>query len=142
MVLSDGVGAEHGPRGKRSSSDVEQHVVSLCVYGPPDGEFIATRRRGLAVLSPFIALFKPVTVAATLPALFIQRNTCPYFSTWVVLGTTGQIASYALALVAATLSFLLIYRLTPNAGQHLRDVWPGALVAGGLFVVLGLAFPF
>jgi len=111
------------------------------VYGVPDGNFIATRRRGLAVLSAFIALFTAVTVAATLPALFIQRDVGPYFRTWVLAGVRGQIASYALAYVAAALSFLLIYRLTPNAGQRLHEVWPGALVAGGLFVAVGQAFP-
>ena len=112
-----------------------------CVYGVPDGNFIATRRRGLAVLSAFIALFTAVTVAATLPALFIRRDAGPYFSTWALAGTRGQIVSYALAFVAAALSFLLIYRLTPNAGQRLHDVWPGAVVAGALFVALGQAFP-
>ncbi|MGI8491630.1 MAG: YihY/virulence factor BrkB family protein [Acidimicrobiales bacterium] len=119
-------------------------ALNHCVnrfYGVPDGTFIATRRRGLAVLAAFVALFTAVTVAATLPALFIQRDVGPYFRTWVLAGARGQIASYALAYGAAALAFLLIYRLTPNAGQRLREVWPGALVAGGLFVVLGQAFP-
>jgi membrane protein len=111
------------------------------VYGVPDGDFIATRRRGLAVLTAFIALFSAVTVATTLPALFIQRDTGPYFSTWALAGASGQIVSYTFATLAATLAFLLIYRLTPNAAQRLRDVWPGSLVAGGLFVLLGQAFP-
>jgi len=112
-----------------------------CVYGVPDGNFIATRRRGLAVLSAFTLLFTAVTAAATLPSLFLQRDVGPYFSTWAVAGWRGQIVSYGLAMVAATLAFLMIYRLTPNAGQRLADVWPGAIVAGGLFVALGQAFP-
>jgi membrane protein len=111
------------------------------VYGVPDRDFIATRRRGLAVLTAFIALFTAVTVATTLPALFIQRDTGPYFSTWALAGAPGQIVSYTFATIAATLAFLLIYRITPNAAQRLRDVWPGSLVAGGLFVLLGQAFP-
>jgi uncharacterized BrkB/YihY/UPF0761 family membrane protein len=93
------------------------------------------------VLSAFVALFTGVTIAATLPGLFIERETGPYFSTWALAGGRGQVVSYTLALVAATLAFLFIYRLTPNAGQRLRDVWPGAVVAGALFVVLGQAFP-
>jgi membrane protein len=112
-----------------------------CVYGVPDGNFIATRRRGIVVLSAFVALFTGVTIAATLPALFIQRDVGPYFSTWALAGVRGQVVSYALAYGAATVAFLMIYRLTPNASQRLRDVWPGALVAGGLFVALGQAFP-
>jgi YihY family inner membrane protein len=112
-----------------------------CVYGVPDGNFIATRRRGLAVLGAFTILFTAVTAAATLPSLFLQRDVGPYFSTWAVAGLRGQIVSYSLAMVAATLAFVLIYRLTPNAGQRLVDVWPGAIVAGGLFVALGQVFP-
>jgi len=111
------------------------------VYGVPDGDFISTRRRGLAVLGAFIVLFTAVAVAATLPTLFVDRDLGPYFGAWVLAGMRGQVFSYALAVAAATGSFLLIYRLTPNAGQKLRDVWPGSLVAGGLFVALGQAFP-
>jgi membrane protein len=112
-----------------------------CVYGVPDGNFVATRRRGLVVLSAFVALFTGVTIAATLPGLFVGRDLGPYFSTWALAGGRGQVVSYALAVVAATFAFLFIYRLTPNAGQRFRDVWPGAAVAGALFVVLGQAFP-
>jgi membrane protein len=112
-----------------------------CVYGVPDGTFIATRRRGVVVLTAFVVLFTAVTVAATLPALFIQRDVGPYFRTWVLAGIGGQIVSFALAYLAAALSLLMIYRLTPNADQRLREVWPGALVAGGLFVAIGQAFP-
>jgi len=112
-----------------------------CVYGVPDGNFIATRRRGLVVLSAFVALFTGLTIAATLPALFIQRDVGPYFQTWALAGVRGQIASYGLAFGAATFAFLVIYRLTPNARQRLRDVWPGSVVAAGLFVLLGQAFP-
>jgi YihY family inner membrane protein len=111
------------------------------VYGVPDGNFVATRRRGLVVISAFVALFTGVTIAATLPSLFIERDLGPYFGTWALAGGRGQVVSYTLAVVAAALAFLLIYRLTPNAGQRLGDVWPGAVVAGSLFVVLGQAFP-
>jgi membrane protein len=111
------------------------------VYGVPDGDFIATRRRGLAVLTAFIALFTAVTMATTLPSFFIRQDTGPYFSTWALAGVPGQVTSYAIATIAASLAFLLIYRLTPNAAQRLRDVWPGSIVAGGLFVLLGQAFP-
>lgn len=111
------------------------------VYGVPDGDFIATRRRGLAVLLAFVVLFSAVASAATLPTLFLERDPGPYFETWALAGPRGQVASYALAFVAAAGAFLLIYRLTPNAGQRLKDVWPGALAAAGLFLALGQAFP-
>ena len=111
------------------------------VYGVPDGDFIATRRRGMAVLLAFVVLFSAVATAATLPTLFLERDAGPYFGTWALAGPRGQVVSYALAFVAAAGAFLLVYRLTPNAGQRLADVWPGALVAAGLFLALGQVFP-
>ncbi len=111
------------------------------VYGVPDGSFIATRQRGVMVLLAFVVLFAAVATAATLPTLFLGRDLGPYFGTWALAGIRGQIASYGLAFAASAGAFLLIYRVTPNAGQRLKDVWPGALVAGGLFLALGQAFP-
>lgn len=111
------------------------------VYGVPDGDFMSTRRRGLAVLLAFVVLFAAVATAATLPTLFLERDLGPYFRTWALAGLQGQLTSYALAFAAAAGAFLLIYRLTPNAGQRTRDVWPGAFVAAGLFLALGQAFP-
>ena len=111
------------------------------VYGVPDRDFLATRRRGLVVLLAFVILFAAVSTAATLPTLFLGQDVGPYFQTWALAGVRGQVASYTLAFAAAAAAFLLIYRLTPNAGQRIRDVWPGSLVAAGLFLALGQAFP-
>lgn len=111
------------------------------VYGVPDGDFLATRRRGLAVLLAFVILFAAVSTVATLPTLFLGQDVGPYFRTWALAGGRGQAISYALAFLAASGAFLLIYRLTPNAGQRIMDVWPGALVAAALFLALGQAFP-
>jgi uncharacterized BrkB/YihY/UPF0761 family membrane protein len=111
------------------------------VYGVPDGDFLATRRRGLAVLLAFVILFAAVSTAATLPTFFLGQDVGPYFRTWALAGIRGQVTSYALAYAAASGAFLLIYRLTPKAGQRIRDVWPGSLVAAGLFLALGQVFP-
>jgi uncharacterized BrkB/YihY/UPF0761 family membrane protein len=111
------------------------------VYGVPDGSFVATRRRGVAVLLAFVVLFAAVATAATLPTLFVGRDPGPYFRTWALAEGGARALSYALAFVAAAGAFLLIYRVTPNAGQRIPDVWPGSLVAGGLFLALGQAFP-
>jgi hypothetical protein len=53
----------------------------------------------------------------------------------------ARLVGYGIALLAAAVFFLLLYRVLPNAGQRLRDVWPGALVAALLFVLAGQIFP-
>ncbi len=111
------------------------------VYGVPDCGFICSRRRGLLAVVGFAAFFSAAALAAALPTLFVGRDLGPYFGTWALAGGGGQALSYLLAFVVATALFVLLYRYVPTAGQRLGDVWPGALVAGALFVALGQAFP-
>ena len=111
------------------------------VYGVPDCGFICTRRRGLVAIAAFAALFSAAALAAALPTLFVGRDLGRYFQTWSLATGRVQVLSYALAFVAAAALFLLLYRFVPTAGQRFGDVWPGALVAGALFVALGQAFP-
>lgn len=111
------------------------------VYGVEDCDFVCSRQKGLAIVGGFAILFSLATLAAILPTLFIKRELAPYFQSWALADTAGQIASYAAAVLAASSSFWMLYRVAPSAGQKLRDTWPGALVAGVLFVVIGQVFP-
>lgn len=111
------------------------------VYAVPDCGYFCSRRRGFAGVLTFAILFLIAAVAATVPTLFVGHTLNPYFQTWLLAAGPIQVGSYGLAYAAAALLFLVLYRVLPNAGQHLDDVWPGALVAGGLFVLLGQAFP-
>lgn len=111
------------------------------VYGEPDCGFVCTRRRGAWMMLGFTLLFAAATLATTLPTFFVRSDVNPYFATWRLAGTQAQIFTYALGLLIAGLLFLFIYRFGPTAGQTLSNVWPGALVSGVLFVVLGQAFP-
>jgi membrane protein len=111
------------------------------VYGVEDCGFVCSRRRGFTVMMIFSVLFCTAAVATTLPTLFVGRSLNDYFQTWRLAGTSGQIATYTIALVAAVALFWALYLAVPTAGQSWRDVWPGALVAGILFVLLGQVFP-
>ena len=111
------------------------------VYGVPDCGYVCTRRKGFAVVVGAAALFLVAALAAALPTLFVGRRLDPYFATWALAAGRVQVLGYAVALAAAAGLFLLLYRVLPDAGQRLGDVWPGALVAGALFVGLGQAFP-
>lgn len=120
------------------------NALSHCfnrIYGAPDCGFVCSRRRGFVVVVLFALLFSVAAIAATLPTLFIGRHLNPFFQTWVLAQTRGKVAGYAIAVVAAIALFGVLYRAVPTAGQSWRDVWLGAIVAGGLFVLLGQMFP-
>ncbi len=55
---------------------------------------------------------------------------------WLTI--TGIVASF----VVASAFFLVIYLVIPNRPVHMRDAWPGALIAGTLLQLYNLAFPF
>jgi membrane protein len=111
------------------------------VYGVPSCGFVCERRRGFVVIFTFAVLFLVAALAAAVPTLFVWGDLGPYFATWALAGGRVQLLGYGVALAAAVLLFLVLYRVIPNAGQRLGDVWPGALVAGVIFVGLTQAFP-
>jgi membrane protein len=120
------------------------NALSHClnqVYGVANRGFVHARRRGFLVVVAFAILFSAAVLAATLPTLFISGISNSYFQTWPLAARWAQALGYLLAYVAAALLFLVLYRTLPDAGQRLNDVWPGALLAGALFVLLGQAFP-
>ena len=111
------------------------------VYGVPNRHFVHQRARGFAVVVVFGALFAFITIAASLPTLFIGREHNVYFATWTLATSRGQLVSYGLALAASVVLFGVIHRILPNAGQRIADVWPGTLVGAVLFLILTQAFP-
>lgn len=56
-------------------------------------------------------------------------------------GLVLGLVAWAVSFVIAFVLFLAIYRVVPNAGQRLGEVWPGALLAALLFFVLTQVFP-
>jgi membrane protein len=111
------------------------------VYGVPNRRFVHQRLRAFAVVVVFAVLFLGAVLAATVPTLFVGQRLGAYFRTWPLAARNGQLVSYGLALLVAAVLFLVLYRVVPNAGQRLGDVWPGALTAALLFVGLSQAFP-
>jgi membrane protein len=111
------------------------------VYGVPNRRFVYQRLRAFVVVVVFAVLFLGAVLAATVPTLFVGHGLSAYFRTWPLAARSGQFVSYGVALLVAALLFLMLYRVVPNAGQRLWDVWPGALTAALLFVGLSQAFP-
>ncbi len=56
-------------------------------------------------------------------------------------GLAGLLIGYAVSILSALLTFLLLYRVLPNKRQTFAQVLPGALLATGLFFVLLQVFP-
>ena len=111
------------------------------VYGVPNRHFFHQRLRSFVLMVAFAVLFLVAAFAAALPSLFIARDLSFYFESWHLATGEGQVLSYLIGFAAAGMMFLIIYRMLPNAGQLLADVWPGMLVAATAFVVLAQAFP-
>ena len=111
------------------------------VYGVRGCGFKCERRRGFLIILLFAAFFLLASLAATVPTLFVGRHLGVYFETWRLAAAPAQFVTYGVALLASLVLFVAIYRIVPNAGQKLADVWPGALTAATLFVVMAQAFP-
>lgn len=133
-------------------ADAVAHCLNR-VHGVPDCGYVCTRRRGFAVVLAIVGLFLAAAAAgvptllagpqapASGPAPTADPASRPLLATLAEAIDIGRIPGYAVAGVVAFALFLVLYRVLPNAGQRLGDVWPGALVAAALFVALGQAFP-
>lgn len=111
------------------------------IYDVPNRRFVHQRPRDFAVVLVFAVLALLAAGAAILPSLFVGQDLDFFFRAWALASARVQILSYALSIAAATALFFVLYRVVPNAGQKLRDVWPGSLTAALLFVLLVQAFP-
>jgi membrane protein len=111
------------------------------IYGVPNCGYICEKRRGFFVILAFAMLFLLALIASTVPTLFVNADLPAYFQSWTLAEGTGQLLGYGLAILAAVVLFGVLYRVVPNAGQHLLDIWPGALAAAALFVVIAQVFP-
>ena len=111
------------------------------IYGVRNSGYVNEKQRGFFVILIFAVLFLLTIVSSTVPAFFVGADLPLYFRQWALSNTGGQIISYSIALLSALALFGTIYRVVPNAGQHLRDVWPGAVTAAVLFVLMAQIFP-
>jgi len=111
------------------------------VYGVRNRRFVHQRGRDFVVIIVFAVLFLLAAVAAMVPTFFVNEQANFFFDRWRLARAEYQVLSYGLSLLAAMLLFLVLYRIVPNAGQRLRDVWPGTLTASMLFVIMVQVFP-
>lgn len=113
------------------------------IYGVPNAGYLKEKQRGFIVILLF-ALFFMIASASSIVATFFvgdSERLPAFFQQWVFASGRGQLLLYAVAVLAAFGLFITIYRLVPNAGQRMRDVWPGAALSSLLFLLVILAFP-
>lgn len=111
------------------------------IYGVRNSGYINEKQRGFVVLMLFAFLFLVSSVAAIMPTFFINQNLPDVFDRWILASGRYQLIGYGIGFGTAVLLFLVLYRVIPNAGQHLPDVWPGTLASAILFFVVTQAFP-
>ena len=111
------------------------------VYGVRNRRFVHQRTRDFLVVMVFAVLFLLASLAATLPSFFVGNELGVFFNAWAFAQGRVQALSYGVSILAALALFLVVYRLVPNAGQKMRNVWPGILTAAVLFVLLLQVFP-
>jgi membrane protein len=111
------------------------------IYGVRNAGYVNEKQRGFFVILIFAVLFLLTLVSSTVPSFFVGADLPLYFRQWALSESGGQFISYAIAMISALVLFGTIYRVVPNAGQHLLDIWPGALTAAILFVLMAQIFP-
>lgn len=111
------------------------------IYGAPDCGYLCEKQRGFFLVLLFAALFLAAILASTVPTLFVAQDLPEYFQRWSLASGVYQLLVYVVAVAASLVLFLVLFRVVPNAGQGLRNIWPGTLVAAVLFVAMAQAFP-
>lgn len=113
------------------------------IYGVPNAGYIKEKQRGFIVILLFALFFMIASSASIVTTFFVgnQDRLPPFIRGWVLTSGQAQFIAYAIAFIAAFCLFITIYRLVPNAGQRIADVWLGALVSSLLFLVVTQVFP-
>jgi membrane protein len=111
------------------------------IYGVPGCGYMCEKRRGFFVILAFATLFILALLSSTVPTLFVRTDLPVYFESWALAAGWYQALSYGVAFFATLALFGMLYRVVPNAGQHLLDIWPGTLTATTLFLVMAQVFP-
>ena len=107
-------------------------------YGAPDRSF----PRQVAMASTMTAVYAALATVAILASLAsnfvvgLSERALPFD-----IPGFDPVLGWLVSLGSAILMFLALYRFVPHTPLTLADVWPGAVLAGVLFVLLSQTFP-
>jgi membrane protein len=111
------------------------------IYGARPTGYLAERQRGFLVLLIFSLLFLVASLASIIPTFVASYDLPGNVERWLPVGWQARLIGYGTGLGTAVLMFLTLYRIVPNAGQRVRDVWPGTLFSAVLFLAVTQVFP-
>lgn len=111
------------------------------IYGARPTGYIAEKQRGFLVLLIFSLLFLIASLASIIPTFLASHDLPGDVERWLVFNQQARFIGYATGLGTALLMFLTLYRIVPNAGQRIADVWPGTILAAIVFLGVTQVFP-
>lgn len=111
------------------------------IYGARSSGYVNEKQRGFLVLSIFSLMFAVSLGATVLTTLFVRQDLPDAIEPWLLATAEYQVVGYLVGFTAALALFFTLYRVIPNAGQRMLDVWPGAVTAALLFSLVTQIFP-
>ncbi len=111
------------------------------IYGARTSGYINEKQRGFLVLSIFSLLFAVSLAATILTSFFVRQELPDAIEPWLLATFEYQMVGYLIGFASALGLFFTLYRVIPNAGQRMPDVWPGALTASLLLMLVTQIFP-
>jgi membrane protein len=107
-------------------------------YGVADRSLLGQALMALLMTGVYAVLTTVSVLASELPHVVVALTEhLPFEVPWLLMAA-GKLVS----LGSAVLMFVALYTVVPNCRLTPWDVWPGAVLAGVLFVLLSQAFPF
>ena len=100
--------------------------------------FIAARLVGIAVMALFIAF---AVALVLINSLFSWLQNVPDVPAFIHSGTAEVIIQGAGGILVSTILFGVIYYVVPNRKQRVRNVFPGACLAGLMLEAITLLWP-
>ncbi|HYJ12116.1 MAG TPA: YihY/virulence factor BrkB family protein, partial [Thermomicrobiales bacterium] len=111
------------------------------IYGARPTGYIAEKQRGFLVLLIFSLLFLIASLASVIPTFLASHDLPGDVDRWLVFSQQARLIGYVTGLSTALLMFLTLYRIVPNAGQRIADVWPGTVLSALVFLAVTQVFP-
>jgi YihY family inner membrane protein len=107
-------------------------------YDAPERPLLGQVRMAATMVAIYAVLMPVSVLASGIPTFLavISDRVLPFDVPGVAV-----VSGWLVSLGSATLMFLALYWIVPNRRLTLAQVWPGAALAGVLFVLLGQAFP-
>jgi len=107
-------------------------------HDAPERPLLGQVGMALTMMAVYAVLLPVSVLASGIPTFlaFLSDRALPFDVPGVAVAT-----GWLVSLGSAMLMFLALYRVVPNRPLTVAQVWPGAALAGVLFVLLSQAFP-